>query len=131
MRGQKRVEDARERAYARASIKKIRSQCMSVLNGISASGEFGLLPFPTKPRLVGVWSLLNLPEAGKPAAGWGGVGGGGPSLGRDSNITARPPPRALTRATLPTRGRVGPSVRCWIASSTTCSTTADGSVSTV
>jgi len=82
MRGQKRVEDARERAYARASIKKIHSQCMSVLNGISASGEFGLLPSPL----------------------WGGVGGGGPSLGRDSNITARPPPRALTRADPPHKG---------------------------
>src|SRR5262249_12516473 len=39
-----------------------------------------------------------------PSPLWGGVGGGGPSLGRDSSITARPPPRALTRATLPTRG---------------------------
>src|SRR5262249_3169719 len=31
-------------------------------------------PSPTKARLAGVWSLLNLPEAGKPAAGWGGNG---------------------------------------------------------
>src|SRR6516165_6133357 len=39
----------------------------------------GALPSPTKPRPAGVWSLQDLPEAGKPAAGWGGVGGGGPS----------------------------------------------------
>src|SRR4029077_14850793 len=30
----------------------------------------GALPSPTKPRLAGAWSPLNLPEAGKPAAGW-------------------------------------------------------------
>ena len=31
---------------------------------------------PTKPWPAGVWSLLNLPEAGKPEAGWGRVGEG-------------------------------------------------------
>jgi hypothetical protein len=49
---------------------------MFVWSGISASGELGLLPPPTKPRHAGVWSLKNLPEAGKPAAGWGRVGRG-------------------------------------------------------
>src|SRR5438552_15695228 len=29
---------------------------------------------PTKPRPAGVWSCLDLPEAGKPAAGRGRVG---------------------------------------------------------
>jgi hypothetical protein len=37
----------------------------------------GLLPPPPKPRLAGVWALLDLPEAGKPAAGWGRGGEGG------------------------------------------------------
>src|SRR5262245_61638494 len=36
----------------------------------------GLLPRPTKPRPAGVWSLFDLPEAGKPAAGWGRAGEG-------------------------------------------------------
>src|SRR5262245_24315922 len=36
----------------------------------------GLLPRPTKPRPAGVWSLFDLPEAGKPAAGWGRGGEG-------------------------------------------------------
>src|SRR5712692_10252787 len=38
--------------------------------------KLGLLPPPTKPRPAGVWSLINLPEAGKPAAGWGRGGEG-------------------------------------------------------
>src|SRR5258708_28320724 len=37
-------------------------------------------PSPTKPRPAGVWSLKDLPEAGKPAAGWGGVRGGGSAI---------------------------------------------------
>jgi itaconate CoA-transferase len=37
-------------------------------------------PSPTKPRPAGVWSLEDLPEAGKPAAGWGGVRGGGGAI---------------------------------------------------
>jgi hypothetical protein len=33
-------------------------------------------PLPNQPRLPGLVRFI-LPEAGKPAAGWGGVGGGG------------------------------------------------------
>src|SRR5262245_28316152 len=33
----------------------------------------GVLPFPTKPRPAGVWLLQVLPEAGRPAAGWGAI----------------------------------------------------------
>src|SRR6516164_10281027 len=43
----------------------------------STSGRLGLLPPPTEPRPAGVRSILILPEAGKPAAGWGRVGEGG------------------------------------------------------
>src|SRR5258707_1629026 len=52
-------------------------------NVIRASGKLGLRPPPPKPRPAGVWALLNLPEAGKPAAGWGRVGsasGGEPGI---------------------------------------------------
>src|SRR5215813_14052480 len=51
----------------------------------------GLLPPPTKPRPAGVWSLKNLPEAGKPAAGWGR---GGEARCRWCHLRkiARPPP---------------------------------------
>lgn len=48
----------------------------------------GAFPSPTKPRLAGVWSLSSLPEAGKPAAGWGGVGG--PQGGREQTDYAAP-----------------------------------------
>src|SRR5262249_4122007 len=79
------------------------------------------LPSPTKPRPAGVWSLQDLPEAGKPAAGWGGVGGGGRAIlrrWRHRDLTAPPPPRrsaaklaqaaqaCLRAPALPTRGRV-------------------------
>src|SRR5262249_3133995 len=37
----------------------------------------GALPPPTEPRPAGVRSSLRLPEAGRPAAGWGRVGEGG------------------------------------------------------
>src|SRR5215469_10707309 len=51
----------------------------------------GLLPPPTKPQPAGVWSLKNLPEAGKPAAGWGR---GGEARCRWCHLRkiARPPP---------------------------------------
>src|SRR6516162_10796252 len=58
----------------------------------------GALPSPTKPRPAGVWSLQDLPEAGKPAAGWGGVGGGGPSA------SYRTTPTPAQRADPPHKG---------------------------
>src|SRR5260221_11596161 len=60
-------------------------------NVIRASGKLGLLPPPPKPRPAGVWALLNLPEAGKPAAGWGRGGEGG-SSGRNAGASIAPPP---------------------------------------
>src|SRR5262249_33612576 len=53
-------------------------------NAVSATS---VCPPPPKPRPAGVWALLNLPEAGKPAAGWGRVGsasGGEPGTMRSS-----------------------------------------------
>ena len=46
-------------------------------NQIKRQTRFAPLPQPTPARRG--WSALYLPEAGKPAAGWGGVGGGGRS----------------------------------------------------
>src|SRR5258708_33589039 len=60
-------------------------------NVIRASGKPGLLPPPPKPRPGGVWALLNLSEAGKPAAGWGRGGEGG-SAGRNAGASIAPPP---------------------------------------
>src|SRR5262249_10080559 len=51
----------------------------------------GLLPPPPKPRPGGVWALLDLPEAGKPAAGWGRVGGGGGAVRHNHCLRLRPP----------------------------------------
>src|SRR5690349_13203586 len=72
------------------------------------------LPQPN-PGPPGFGRFEDLPEAGKPAAGWGGVGGGGrailaqaPPLSHRATPTP-PASAALRRATLPTRGRVGPS----------------------
>src|SRR5258707_8569537 len=74
-------------------------------------------PPQPNPGLPGFGQFQNLPEAGKPAAGWGGVG-----VGVHQRITARPPPRrfaaklaqaaqaCLRAPTLPTRGRVAPSL---------------------
>jgi hypothetical protein len=47
---------------------------------------------PTKPRPAGVWSLLELPEAGKPAAGWGRAGEGGGAMRHHRRQSAGPPP---------------------------------------
>src|SRR5262245_58933294 len=63
--------------------------------GASAStvmgcNKFGVLPPPTKPRPAGVWSLRHLPEAGKPAAGWGRVGEG--AVVGEYRHTLGPPP---------------------------------------
>src|SRR5262249_24655560 len=52
----------------------------------------GLLPRPTKPRPAGVWSLLSLPEAGKPAAGWRRAGEGGDAVKHWRCLKQRPPP---------------------------------------
>src|SRR5262245_38801696 len=55
----------------------------------------GVLPPPSEPRLAGVRSAQNLPEAGKPAAGWGRVGEGGGAAThkwRHLRTTALPPP---------------------------------------
>src|SRR5260370_37741006 len=60
-------------------------------NVIRASGKPGLLPPPPKPRPAGVWALLNLSEAGRPAAGWG-VGGDGGMAGRNAAASIAPPP---------------------------------------
>src|SRR6266436_4631392 len=62
-------------------------------------------PPQPNPGLPGFGQFQNLPEAGKPAAGWGGVGGGGRCCGARRVLTTTPTPRA-SRATLPTRGRV-------------------------
>jgi hypothetical protein len=59
----------------------------------------GLFPSPTKPRLAGVWSHSDLPEAGKPAAGWGGVRGG------DGAMWHHDAARALVHAVQFTRAR--------------------------
>src|SRR5215831_4278710 len=62
--------------------RSVRSGCRAVIAfkgrgfGSNRSNGLGLLPPPTKPRLAGVWSLLVMPEAGKPAAGWGRDGEG-------------------------------------------------------
>src|SRR5262249_24422801 len=53
-----------------------RSRACSVVLEAHCCRARDALPSPTKPRPAGVWSLEDLPEAGKPAAGWGGVGGG-------------------------------------------------------
>src|SRR6266436_5402175 len=45
-------------------------------------------PPQPNPGLPGFGQFQNLPEAGKPAAGWGGVGGGGPSA--DHRTTPTP-----------------------------------------
>src|SRR5205823_5043517 len=50
----------------------------------------GVFPPPTKPRLARVWSVSNLPEAGKPAAGWGRVREGGGSCANASAAIASP-----------------------------------------
>src|SRR5262245_32744535 len=56
----------------------------------------GVLPPPSEPRLAGVRSAQNLPEAGKPAAGWGRVGEGGDAAKRRwrylRTIALPPPP---------------------------------------
>src|SRR6516162_3035123 len=51
-----------------------------IRSGGIPSRKLGAFRTTTEPRLAGVRSILILPEAGKPAAGWGGFGGGGPSL---------------------------------------------------
>src|SRR5215813_8258381 len=63
----------------------------------------GLLPPPTKPRPAGVWSLKNLPEAGKPAAGWGRGGEG--VVRRDVGGASCEESHDPHRQPLPTRGR--------------------------
>jgi hypothetical protein len=66
----------------------------------------GALPSPTKPRPAGVWSLYNLPEAGKPAAGWGGVGGGGRAILSQvaPSLSHRTTPTPALRADPPHKG---------------------------
>src|SRR5262249_6119327 len=59
----------------------------------------GVFPSPTKPRAAGVWSLEDLPEAGKPAAGCGeGLGVGVVRFfhgWRHRHLTAPPPSPTL------------------------------------
>src|SRR5262249_51122309 len=73
----------------------------------------GVLPSPTKPRLAGVWSeldakislrtrLLPSPPVGR-GWGWGSL------LGGHARASPHAPTRLASLATLPTRGRVGPS----------------------
>ncbi len=54
----------------------------------------GLLPSSTKPRLAGVLVTQAVPEAGKPAAGCGGVGGGLELQRESRSATTTPTPLA-------------------------------------
>src|SRR5260370_350427 len=69
----------------------------------SLGNEASALPRAPDLGLAGV-RYFRWPKSGKPDFGWGGVGGGGPSA--DHRTT---PTRLASLATLPTRGRVGPS----------------------
>src|SRR5262249_31449512 len=82
-------------------LERVSMRCVRVDAQQQPRTRSALLPNQTPARRGLV--ILYLPEAGKPAAGWGGVGGGGPSLRRDSSITARPPPGSL-RSPPSTRG---------------------------
>src|SRR5882762_3839777 len=65
---------------------------LSTYNGAASSVSS---PPPTKPRLAGVWSLLELPEPGKPAAGSGeglGVGVVVAARGVSANFDPHPDP---------------------------------------
>src|SRR5262249_49470687 len=68
------------------------------------SRVLGLLPPPAEPRPAGVRPFLILPEAGKPAAGWGrgGEGGGCFSIRRlASTPTPNPSPQGGGEPTEP------------------------------
>ena len=70
-------------------------------NQIKRQTRFAPLPQPTPARRG--WSALYLPEAGKPAAGWGGVGGGG----RSKDMPQRGADRRSRRARRHHRGMGG------------------------
>jgi len=88
-----------------AHLRPVRERGADVAGKLLVRGErllrFGklalLLPHPN-PGLPGIWALLDLPEAGKPAAGWWRGGGGGGRRPLDRFRTIQVCPKDFTAA---------------------------------